>query len=70
MAICDLNAHDQKKFISADNAPLILVSFGNVDLMSRIEKYMSNCHGELDKTKIEVEVKNRFFAVMTTLEIN
>lgn len=71
VAICNLET-DQKWFADPDKnkGPLILASFGNIDLMTAIEKYMENYNGSFDRAKVEMELKNKFFQVMTTLEIN
>jgi hypothetical protein len=49
---------------------LVLASFGNIDLLECIENYMCLYVGKFDQKKIEVELCDRFYTVLTPIEIN
>ena len=66
--LCDKESYSQRKFM--ENKPLMLASFGNVDFLECIEKFLCLYTGKFDQKKVEMELISRFYQVMTTLEIN
>ena len=67
--LVDQSINNYKKFIESGR-PVVLTSFGNVDLLPHVHRYMEEYSGEFNKAKVELEILNRFFTIMTRIDVN
>ena len=59
MYLVDEESSNYKKFIEAGR-PIMLTSFGNVDLLPHVQAYMEEQLGELERAKIELDLVGKF----------
>jgi hypothetical protein len=47
-----------------------MASFGNIDLLRPINKYLEDYLGDFSREKVELDLINRFYQVMVKIKIN